>query len=626
MNRISVRWFLVILAATAATFIATGLALHTDLPRGASLAAMIFTSLVYPVLWLAVHHWLSKRRPSLSNRLSAIPFLAGLLPLFVNLPYMWIQSRSSFEVDIDKLPDAGKVFGEIIIGLTLVAVLLATQLRSGKLPFFRKETSGAPSVLKALVAVCVVYALTGSTLSIIYHNQMQDWSSNTATAFLAISHAFDDRGYMYNSILQSLGSSMLGVHSNYIYFFIYPFFRIFPRYETIVVFSQMWIAGAAIPLFLLARRRLTDGQSLFIALIYLFYPTIAAGVCTQGVSEFSFLPLPFFLSLLFFDTKRFFLFGLTAILAMSTREDVGLLYVILGIFALFQRRRWYWSVIPVAAGIGWFVFSTKVLIPSFNPVGEFTRLQIIYKDYGGTQTGLIKALITRPWLFFTLIAKSPANLGLTYILMQTTLGVSLFSVFAVLAAPGYMENILAETSNINAHHSMIIILPLIAALIFGLVRVTGLAHRRFAVSKTSITNLLVILVLFSTLSTFFYWFIPARYSPRYNYATAQEVLRKLPPDATVILPTYFQILTPYQQDMRAYYQIQYRQDAGMDILQEDIIIVDDRVPGELKDTPQFQGQSDMLAALTDTDEYYQVFEKEDLRVFIRKGMPNPFQQ
>lgn len=617
-------WLLLIFAATALTCLATGFALHKGLPRNAYLAVMIAVTLVYPAIWLAVHRRLVRRDPSLSERRAALPFLAGLLPLFLNLPYIWYQSRNHFEVSVDQLPDSGKIIGEIVVGLLLVAALLAYQARSGKLPFFPEETSGSPKVLKVVIGICVAYAVTGSTLSIIYHNFMQDWSSNTSTAFLAISHAFDDRGLMFNSVLQSVGSSMLGVHSNYIYFLIYPFFRIFPRYETMVVVSQLFVAGAAIPLFLLARRRLSDGQSFFLALMYLFYPTIAAGICTQGVSEFSFLPLPFFLSLLFYEKKRFFLFGLFALVAMTTREDVGLLYTILAIYALWHRRQWYWYVIPVAVTVGWFILSTKILIPHFNPIGEFTRAQMIYKDYGGSPAGLVKSMITRPWLVVTMVVQSASNLGLTYILLQTTLGVPLFTGLIALAVPGYMENILAGTNNIDAHHLMVVVLPLIGALSFGLVRFSAMAHRRFAVSKTACINLMVILLLFSSLSAFFFWFIPDRYTPRYNYETAKQVLRELPPDATVISPTYFEILAPYQQDMRAYYQIQYRQDADMDILQEDIIIVDDRVPGELKDTPLYRGQTDVLAALAETDRYEQVFSKDDLRIFIRKGMDNPF--
>lgn len=619
MNKGITFYFLVIFLMAALIVLATSFIYSSGFPQVPFLFVVILISLAYSLLWFFTHKFLNSSKRHVSMIKSSLFFIAGLMPLAINLPYIWYQSREKYAIELEHLPDRSKIIGEIVLGLFLIAVLIYLHLRDYELPP-KKHTT----VIKTLIAITLIYAIAGSILSIIHDSYLHDWASNTAIAFQSVSHIFDDRGVMYSSLLQATGSSVLGVHSNYIYLLLYPFFMAAPRYETIIILSQICLAAAAIPLFMISRTKFSEKQSLIVVLIYLFAPTIIAGMGRQSVSEFSFLPLPFFFSLFFFEKRNFPLFSIFALVAMSTREDVGLLFALLAIFSVTQKRKWYWSVIPIIVGIGWFIISIKFLIPVFNPADEFTRAQTVYAAYGGTETGLISSLVTRPWEIFSLIIESPNNAALLYLLLQTTFGIPLLSGFSIMALPGFMEDVLAGRSNIIYHHTILIIAPLLFSLIFGLSKLSIFVEKLSTISRQVVSSVLLVLILFSTLSTFFFWFNTEQYTRRSNYQTVKEVLADLPPDATVIMPSYMHILAPASQDIRGFYQVLSRQDIGMDILQEDIVIIDERVPDELANGPLYLGQAEIISALQDTDSYKLVLNRNDLKVYVRKDEPDPF--
>lgn len=612
-----VKWSIILGLTTLLVSYAASIAARHTLTSSVNLwLGLIIVALVYPLAWLGTHRWLIRKGVAASLTRTALSFMSGLLPLVINLPYLWYYSGFTSVTEVPYLSIRSILIVEILLGATLVTLFLIAPTGLVKARLW-SPIEAHP--LKTLIAITAIWTGAATVLSILFHYYMHEWGPNTTLAVQALNNPFDQRGFFYASVAQAQGASLLGAHANLVFFPIVPLFKILPRFETVLAISQLAMAMAAFPLYFLARTRLTKGQSLIVALAYLAHPTIASATGIQGMSELRFFPLPFFASLYFFEKKRYLPFALSSILAMSTREDVAILYALLGLYALVRRQNWQWTAVPIIVGIGWFLFASQVLIPAANPQGEFTRMQVVYEEYGGSQWELVNYLAMHPWTLVTKIIGNASNIGLVYGLFVTTgLGIPLLSGLVMLAAPGLAENLLIDKPNIHAHHVIIIAAPLLAAFVFGAAKLNYWTRRLKGAVNNSVSGVAVTLLLFACLSVFHIWYAPDRFLPRYNYDAAVEALEFLPEDASVMLPLYMLVRAKKTQAPAGYYQVAYRTDLGLEILQEDYIIIDRVVPGELKETRLFQGLSQLENALEASDDYDLVYKRDDLELYARK--------
>jgi len=117
-----------------------------------------------------------------------------------------------------------------------------------------------------------------------------------------------------------------------------PIYALFPRAETLFVIQSLFIGFGAVPLFLFARRHVSEWTAALVCLAYLsYYPLHGA-----SFSEFQAVPVAalfIFLIIWAADTKRYrwLAFGLVAALLM--REDVSVGLAVLGAFYLLTGYR-----------------------------------------------------------------------------------------------------------------------------------------------------------------------------------------------------------------------------------------------------------------------------------------------
>jgi uncharacterized membrane protein len=143
-------------------------------------------------------------------------------------------------------------------------------------------------------------------------------------------------------------------------------YALFPNTLTLLFLQSVALAAGAIPLFLLAREKLSVWIALAIACAYLFHVTVTR----MNMYEFqlrSFV-LPFFLfAFYFFEKNRFGLFWLFALLMLSCKTEVALTLPMFGVYAWMTGKplKWIWT--PVAVGLGYFAFVFGVIMPRFAP-------------------------------------------------------------------------------------------------------------------------------------------------------------------------------------------------------------------------------------------------------------------
>lgn len=201
--------------------------------------------------------------------------------------------------------------------------------------------------------------------------------------------------------------SYLGDHLELIIFLLAPFYKIFPDPRTLLVLQSMILGLSAWPIYLIARQKLSANWSLLISWFFLANPL------SHNINLFEFHLLPFAIFFLlfagyFWQKKRLCYFLIFIILALITREDASLVVVMFGILAFgegflgpvkkyreYFRRNWQWIVIPIILGLGYFIFSMKI-ISHYSLGGEYKFLYY-YSHLGNSFGGIIKNIFIHPF-------------------------------------------------------------------------------------------------------------------------------------------------------------------------------------------------------------------------------------
>jgi uncharacterized membrane protein len=187
-----------------------------------------------------------------------------------------------------------------------------------------------------------------------------------------------------------------GEHAELILYPLLPVYWLFPHTETLLILQALFLGGAAIPLYLLARRWLqATFSAALIALGYLAYPAIHG----TAFYDFHFLALsPFFVgwSAYFFVARRWKLLAASVLFAMLCREDVALSLglVATGLVALRWRVRA--SLLIAAAAFTWFFVIKMVWMQQFvRSSFAFHYSELLPDGYTGF-SGILLTLMSNP--------------------------------------------------------------------------------------------------------------------------------------------------------------------------------------------------------------------------------------
>ncbi len=219
----------------------------------------------------------------------------------------------------------------------------------------------------------------------------------------------------------------LGDHFELFILLLLPFFLIWQSPLLLLFLQTVFIALATWPLFLIAKRELSKPWALGIVTLFLASPFI------QNANMFEFHILPFAISLLlwgfyFYQTKRFWLFFLFAVLSLTVREDVSLVIFMFGILALLDRRGWRWVLVPIIFAASWFKLSTE-LIAYFNSEHLY-KFQLYFTGTGEGALGIVQNIFIHPVDFLAKL--------LTFNNLLITLGLLLPLALLPLLKPRYL--------------------------------------------------------------------------------------------------------------------------------------------------------------------------------------------
>jgi uncharacterized membrane protein len=250
-----------------------------------------------------------------------------------------------------------------------------------------------------------------------------------------------------------------------------PLWWIWPSPHMLLVAQALLIALGALPAFWLARKHLASERAgLGFALAYLLFPA------TQWLTLNEFHPValacPFLLfALWYLDEDRLVPFGLFALLAVLTKEEVPLVVAGVGVWYALARRRWLAGGTIAVAGAVAAVLAIDVVVPHFH--GAASHFYGRYGAFGGSPRGIVKTAFTHPWKVLSTAFDHRGAHYLLHLLLPLALLPVLAPLVLIAAVPDLVLNLLssAETqSSIHYHYTAAETPVLVAAAVFGACR------------------------------------------------------------------------------------------------------------------------------------------------------------
>ncbi len=285
--------------------------------------------------------------------------------------------------------------------------------------------------------------------------------------------------------------SRLAAHFDPILALFAPLWWIWPSPEMLLVVQAVVVALGALPVFWLARKHLaSDGGGLAFALGYLLYPA------TEWLTLNEFHPVALACPLLLFafwclDEDRLLPFAVFAVLAVTTKEEIGFVVAGLGVWYAI-RRRGRAGVAIAAAGALVSAIAIAVVIPHYN-AGAESAFYGRYDAIGGSAGGIAKTAVTRPWRIVEEAFRVNDLHYLMHLLLPLALLFALAPLVLVAALPELALNLLSATptqTSIHFHYTAGAIPPLVVASVLG----AAALGRRFPALPVAAAALAVALV------------------------------------------------------------------------------------------------------------------------------------
>jgi len=308
---------------------------------------------------------------------------------------------------------------------------------------------------------------------------------------------------------------------------------------TLLLLQAVGIGLGALPAFWLARDHLgSDFAGLVFALAYLLAPAVEGA----NLSDFHAVSLTASLLLFafrFLQTRQYRPFFVSIVLAMSTKEDISLLVLMMGLYIFFWLGERKVGALTTLMSLGWFLVCTQVILPYHNglPISPFLHRLAIF---GPTVKESLRNFLREPGLLLRWL-RQPEIVAYLGGLLASVGFMSLFSpVILGLSAPVVAMNVFSTwswTYSEGAHYSASIVPFIIVSGIHGLGLLAQQISERWNVPRQWAVNSLAVLVFLISgyhhyqigLSPLARSFHPPRITP--HHRLAEEFMALIPADA-----------------------------------------------------------------------------------------------
>jgi uncharacterized membrane protein len=326
-----------------------------------------------------------------------------------------------------------------------------------------------------------------------------------------------------------MGRNLFGDHTSFILLLAVPLYWVWPHAQALLVLQTCLLAAAAVPIYLLARRR--TGSALIataLAAAYLLNPALQNGNLEQFHPE-AFLVLSVSLAIYAAVESKPVLLGVAVAASLLVKEDTALLMIPLAIWVYFRRDKVWGLKIGIAA-VAWTVVAYEVVIASLLGTTSFYADRIPFGGFGGLVTTPV-AHPVRFWRYFRsqgrlfYLWQMTAAFGFGYVVAPEVAAIALLAIGEnVLSLFPYMHQILY-------HYSMPIVPVLALGTVFAVASLRA-GLRRYLAATVVVVAAFVSCTLWGlapfSRNTYPHW---GPNSPQ--VLAINSVLRQVPPDAVV---------------------------------------------------------------------------------------------
>ena len=253
--------------------------------------------------------------------------------------------------------------------------------------------------------------------------------------------------------------------------------------ETLLVTQTVALALGAFPLFALSLRRAPQLPFVGVGLVFAYL--LSPFTISEALWDFHPVTLatPLLLAALWaLDARRYRWFLVAAILAIATKEDVGLSVAIVALLLAVRRpEKRRFGVLLAVGALLWVAICFKVILPHYNigvPGGN--NYWYRYAWLGRTPTEAVINVLTRPWIVWSYLVV-PGRMGYLAIVLRTAGALGLLAPALLLAAlPDLAVNLLSTHSEQYSgffQYNAIILPYLLGAAVYGVAAMAS-ARRR----------------------------------------------------------------------------------------------------------------------------------------------------
>ncbi len=336
-----------------------------------------------------------------------------------------------------------------------------------------------------LIAVLVLaggYALFMSLLTVGRHNSFDTHAFDLGIQAQAM-WSLVRHGVPWTTLYGAQAVNQFGDHFSPIYYLLVPLYAARPDARTLLVFQSVWLAAGAVPVYLLARRRLASlAAAIAVAACYLLFPGLHA-VNQLDFHEIA-LATPLLLWALYaVDRDRYGLAAVFLALALLAKEEVALTGIAIGAYVMLVKGRLRTGLAIALASLAYFVLVAWVVMPALGggpDVGRFTGMAA---PPAAGFAAVVLTLFTNPIFTFSYALLDPQKAFFLAQLLVPLLALPLVAGLGgwIIAAPGLATLLLSSYRNqysLDAHYPAIVIPSLFYLTVLGLARI----RRRSAVA------------------------------------------------------------------------------------------------------------------------------------------------
>jgi uncharacterized membrane protein len=212
-------------------------------------------------------------------------------------------------------------------------------------------------------------------------------------------NALHGRPFQSNPLFVGGAWSALRSHAEFSMYALLPFYALYPHAETLLLLQTVLLGSAGIPVYLFGKKHVSPLGGLVLSLAFLFFAPLHAA----NFYDVHFQPIGAALVLwaLYLLDAGHSRAGVAAVaLAVLSREDVPLVFVVVGAFLVLRGRNWRGACALAGFAAAYFVVMKFGVMPR---IGEW-RYQFIYKELfpprEETYGGVIKTMLSNPLFTF----------------------------------------------------------------------------------------------------------------------------------------------------------------------------------------------------------------------------------